>query len=159
MLSVLLCMEQHQSLYEYDKWRLMQGERAISPHVRASHAREPRRMSRHYLQAQRDKRYQEFEAIKRLRTLADTVRRQQIIRKREKATKKTLARNAQNAVRRRNQIKNILSQRAPYDTVRHIDSFLGIDRYPDGGKRMPTRRRNNLRKRLARKRRSLRNRR
>ena len=126
MLSVLLCMEQDDlfqrealSTYDqwrpphahsaYDQWRLMQGERAISPHVRAYHAIEPRRTSQQYLQDQRHKRFEEFEAIKRLRRLSWLVNLQQATRKREKATKKTLARNAQNAVRRRDQITNILS--------------------------------------------------
>ena len=187
MLSVLLCMEQgrqpvfgydlqrhedemrkqkkdrqeqRQALSAYDQWQRMQGKKAISPHVRESHAREPHRTSPRSLRAERAKRYDEYEAIKRRRALASTIRRSHRTRKRDKATKKTLARQAQNTVRRKKEIQSILSDKAPDDTVGHITSFLGIDRYPQtGGKRRPTKRRKNLRKRLARKRRSHRNRR
>jgi len=152
--------EQHQALSAYDQWRLMQGEKAISPHFRESHAREPHRTSPKSLRAERAKRYEEYEAIKRRRASASTIQRSHRTRKRDKATKRTLARQAQNTVRRKKEIQSILSDKAPGDTVGHITSFLGIDSYPQtGGKRRPTKRRKTLRKRLARKRRSHRNRR
>ena len=177
--------EQRQALSAYDQWRLMQGEKAISPRVRGSHARDPHRTSPRSLHAERAKRYEEYEAIKRKRALAESVRRSHRTRKREKATKQTLARHAQNTVRRRREARSILSRKLPGDTVGHIDSFLGIDRYPQTegmrsacrkeregkgkerkgkgrkgkGKKKDTKRRKKVRKRPARKRRSHRNRR
>ena len=105
---------------------------------RAAHARSQRRTNPNSDFADRYKRYEEYETIKRRQALADTIRRGARRRKREKATKKALARQAQTTVRRKQEIQRILSRKAPGDTIKNINAFLGMDRFPQaGGKRKP----------------------
>ena len=133
--------EQRQALTAYDQWRLMQAREAISPRSRAAHARSQRRTNPNSNFADRYKRYEENETIKRRQALADTIRRSARRRKREKATKKALARQAQTTVRRKQEIQRILSRKAPSDTIKKINSFLGMDRFPQAGGKTKRRRR------------------
>ena len=136
---------QRRALSVYDQWRLMQAVEAITPQSRGAHTRAGRRINAEQERIELcylPERYEECKAIKRRRALAATIRRSARRRKQEKATKKALARHAQNTVRSKKAIQNVLSRKAPPGPITNINDFLGKRHYQQiGGKRRRSKRR------------------